>query len=64
MSADFQVAFSRNHNGDPLVIVNGEVAAIAEDCDGWGYLVAWIAAFRCKPNLENAILAAHAEQAL
>lgn len=30
-----KITFSRNHDGDTLVLVDGVVQAIAKDCEGW-----------------------------
>jgi hypothetical protein len=38
---DHKITFSRNMDGNPLVLVNGLVAAIAQDCKGWEYLKAY-----------------------
>jgi hypothetical protein len=35
-----KITFSRNHNGDPIVSVDGTVVDLAKNCEGWDYLVA------------------------
>jgi hypothetical protein len=40
-----EITFSRNHNGDALVLVDGNVAAIAKECSGYDYVEAHILAF-------------------
>lgn len=39
------ITFSRNHDGDPLVLVDGKVEAIAKNCDGWDYVKWHVASF-------------------
>ena len=34
------ISFSFNHNGDLLVLVDGEVQAIAKDCEGFDLIEA------------------------
>ena len=36
------ISFSFNHNGDLLVLVDGEVQAIAKDCEGFDLVQALI----------------------
>ena len=54
-----KISFSRNHNGDPLVLVDGNVVTLAKECEGWDYLVAWVLAFRQTPSLQSVIIATH-----
>ncbi len=57
------ITFSRNHNGDALVLVDGEVKAVAKSCDGYDYLRDHIIAFDNPLRAENAALLRIAEAA-
>jgi cell division protein FtsB len=35
-----KISFSRNHNSDALVLVDGQVQALAKECEGWGEFAA------------------------
>ena len=43
-----KITFSRNHNGDALVLADGDVVAVAKDCEGYGYIRAHVLAFESK----------------
>lgn len=47
------ITFSRNHNGDPLVLVNGNVQAVAKDCAGWDYVKAHTLAFSNHSQIQR-----------